>query len=120
LAVPAKCVASEYRPAAGVAGRGIARYFASRFVAHRQGWKQFCSEMNIDPEVQLDFMIGWGTILRTDKAARELAFSAEEACQFVRLETMPAEGNESLERGPVPVETIEELVEGWLRFWSIW
>jgi hypothetical protein len=93
--------------------RGIARYFGSRFVAHRQGWNQFCSEMNIDPEVQLDFMIGWDTILRTDQAARELAFSAEEACQFVRLETMPAEENESLERGPVPVETVEELVEAW-------
>jgi len=96
--------------------RGITRYFASRFVAHRHGWNQFCSAMNIDPEVQLDFMIGWGTILQTDKAARELAFSAEEASQFVRLETMPAEGNESLERGPVPVEIAEELAESWRKF----
>jgi hypothetical protein len=93
--------------------RGITRYFASRFVAHRHGWQQFCTDMHIDPEVQLDFMIGWDTILRTDEAARELAFSAEEAAQFVRLETMPVEGNESLERGPVPVESLEELAEGW-------
>ncbi len=34
--------------------RGIARYFASRFVAHRHGWKQSCSAMNIDSEVQLE------------------------------------------------------------------
>src|SRR5262249_57292800 len=46
---------------------GIVRYYASRFVAHVDGWKRFCTELHIDPEVQLKFMIGWETITQTDK-----------------------------------------------------
>ncbi len=92
---------------------GLTRYYAARFVANRDGWKQFCGELNIDPEVQLEFMIGWDLILQTDEAARDLAFSAEEAKRFVLLETTPADGSESLERGPADVEKVEELVEGW-------
>jgi hypothetical protein len=92
---------------------GIVRYYASRFVAHVEGWKQFCAELQIDPEVQLDFMIGWETICRTEERARDLAFAAKEAVEFVRFQTVTVEGDESLERGPVPVETPEELAQGW-------
>src|SRR5439155_19394785 len=74
---------------------GVVRYYASRFVAHVDGWKRFCTELHIDPEVQLEIMIGWETITHTDKTARELAFSAEEADRFVRLETAPVEGDDS-------------------------
>ena len=46
---------------------GVVRYYASRFVAHVDGWKRFCTELHIDPEVQLEIMIGWETITHTDK-----------------------------------------------------
>jgi len=54
---------------------GICRYYAARFVAHVEGWKRFCSELHIDPEVPLHFMIGWETILQTEKQARALALA---------------------------------------------
>jgi hypothetical protein len=98
---------SEYR-----AG-GIVRYFASRFVAHVEGWKQFCAELQIDPEAQLNFMIGWETICRTEERARELAFTPDEAALFLRFETITVEDDESSEKGPIPVETPEDLAKGW-------
>jgi hypothetical protein len=92
---------------------GIVRYYASRFVAHVEGWKQFCSELQIDPEAQLNFMIGWETIRRTEESARELAFTDEEAALFVHLESVAGDGDESLEQGPAPVETAEDLAKSW-------
>ena len=92
---------------------GICRYYAARFVAHVEGWKLFCSELHIDPEVQLKFMIGWETILQTEKQARALAFSPEEAAKFVQIEPFAVEGDDSEERGPVPVETAEDLAKDW-------
>jgi hypothetical protein len=92
---------------------GIACYYAARFVAHVDGWQQFCSELHVDPEVQLNFMPGWDTITRTLEQARPLAFSPEEAARFVLLETVSPEGDASLERGPVPVETAAELAAAW-------
>jgi hypothetical protein len=92
---------------------GIVRYYATRFVAHVEGWKQFCVELHVDPEVQLHFMIGWETVLRTEEQARDLAFTAEEAAHFVRLETVAVDSDR--EKGPMPVESAESLAEGWHR-----
>ena len=92
---------------------GIVRYYASRFVAHEEGWKQFCSELQIDPEAQLNFMIGWETIRRTEESARNLAFTDEEAALFVHFESVAVEGDASLQKRPAPVETAEELAESW-------
>ena len=50
-----------------------------------EAWKQFCAELHMDPEAQLNFMIGWGLVTQTEKAARRLAFDAEETAQFLRL-----------------------------------
>jgi hypothetical protein len=91
----------------------IACYYASRFVAHVDGWKQFCSEMRIDPEVLLQFMPGWDMITRTEGQARERAFTPEEAAWFVRCETVAMKEDDALERGPVPVETVAELAQAW-------
>lgn len=93
--------------------RGITCYYASRFVAHIEAWKQFNAELHMDPEAQLNFMIGWGLVTQTEKAARRLAFDAEEAAEFLRLETDPIADDAGLERGPVPVENVSELVRDW-------
>jgi hypothetical protein len=92
---------------------GIVRYYASRFVAHVDGWKQFCLEMHLDPEAQLDFMPGWDMITRTEPPARKLAFSPDEAAMFMRSETVAVEGDDSLERRLVSVESAEALAEVW-------
>jgi hypothetical protein len=92
---------------------GIVRYYAARFVAYVEGWKQFCAGLHLDPEVQARLMIGWDNVQRTEAAARELAFDTEAAARFVRLQTVPAAGDETRERGPQPVETAEEVAKGW-------
>ena len=94
--------------------RGITRYYASRFVAHVDGWKQFCSDLHADPQVQLQYLIGWSFVALTERAARHLAFGAGEADCFMRLETVPvADDDATLERGPPPIETAADLVRDW-------
>jgi len=91
----------------------LVRHYAARFVAHVDGWKQFCAALHVDPEVQLKFMIGWDNIVRTESKVRELAFSPEEAVWFVRMETVPVEGDDTKERGPIPVESAADLADAW-------
>jgi hypothetical protein len=97
----------EYR------AHGITRYYASRFVAHVDGWKQFCAEIHADPEAQLKLMIGWNMVTQTENAARSYVFSEEEAARFERLETVSVAGDATKERGPVPVESAADLARGW-------
>jgi hypothetical protein len=99
--------------AAAAEAAGLACYHAARFVAHLDGWKQFCLAMHMDPEVVLNFMPGRDTIERTERQARQVAFSPEEAAQFLRSLTMAVKGNDSLERQPLKLETAEELANGW-------
>jgi hypothetical protein len=96
----------------------LVRYFAARFVAHVDGWKQFSTELHIEPEALLHFMIGWDNVVRTESRARELAFTSEEALQFVRLETLPVDGDESRQSGPEPVETAAEIAQVWHALWA--
>lgn len=80
----------------------LVRYYAARFVAHVDGWKQFSTELHVDPAAPLDFMPGWENIVRTEHQMRELAFTPDEALWFVRMETVPEEGDESQESGHRP------------------
>ena len=96
----------------------LMRYYAARFVAHVDGWKQFCAEVHIEPEALLHFMIGWDNVVQTESKARELAFTSEDAAWFVRLETVPVNGDESRQEGPEPVETAAEVCAGWHDIWA--
>jgi hypothetical protein len=91
----------------------LASYHAARFVAHFDGWKQFCLAMHMDPEVVLNLMPGRDIIMETEKQARYVAFSHEEAGQFLRRLTVAVEGKDSLGPGPAPLETADELAKGW-------
>jgi hypothetical protein len=97
----------EYR------ARGVTRYYASRFVAHLEGWKQFCSELHVDSEASLKIMIGWGLVTQTEKAARPLVFTAAEAARFEGLETVTIEGVDTQQRCPVLIESVAGLVQDW-------
>jgi hypothetical protein len=109
-AFDAKARAEQARAAEAA---GPACYHAARFVAHIDGWKQFCLKMDMDPEVVLNLMPGQDTIRRTERQARKVAFSPEEAAQLLRSLTVAVEGNDSSKRGPVQLETAEELAKGW-------
>ena len=97
---------------------GLVRYYAARFVAYVDGWKQFCTELHVDPEAPLDYMIGWDNVVRTESQARELAFTPQDARWFVRWETVAVDGDESQQRGPVAVETAAEVAAGWHVIWA--
>jgi hypothetical protein len=96
----------------------LVRYYAARFVAHVDGWKQFCTELHIDPAALLNFMIGWNNVVRTESQARELAFAPDEAVRFVRLETVTDDRDESRQTGPDPVETAAEVAQAWHKIWA--
>jgi len=91
----------------------IARYYASRLVAHVDGRKCFCQELNLDMEFTLKKMPGWETVVRTEGQVRELAFTAEQAISFVCSEMVPGDNADEPGRGPEPVETVEEVARGW-------
>ena len=91
----------------------LARYHAARFVNHVDGWQRFCAELHIDPLAQLEPMIGWQTVVSTESPARELAFSVEEAALFVASATVPGEGPDEPDRGPLAVDSPEALAKGW-------
>jgi len=93
----------------------VCRYYASRIVAGVEGWKQFCAELHIDPEVQLNFMVGWDTIVLTCQTAQKWVFTAEEAERFVRAETISVKGSETMACGPVGVESPADVAAGWQR-----
>ena len=103
----------------------LVRYFAYRFTVHMDGWRQFCSEMHIDPEVQLNFMIGWDMITRTEQRARDLAFTPEGAALFLWSETVDPKGEESGDDKLPQVETAAGLAQVWhvfvderMRWWG--
>jgi hypothetical protein len=92
---------------------GIMRYYASRFVAHVDAWKQFSTELHIVPEAPLQLMIGWGLVTQTEKVARHYVFSAEQAAAFLSMHTAPVPQDATLERGPAPIETAADLARDW-------
>jgi hypothetical protein len=92
---------------------GMMRYYASRFMAHRDGWKEFCADLHLEPEAPLNFRIGWGLVTQTETAARPLVFDTEEAAQFLRQEMGAVEGDDTPERSPAPVESVAGLVRDW-------
>jgi hypothetical protein len=94
--------------------RDIVRYCAWRFVAEVDGWNLFCADMHVDPEVLLRGMIGWDIVTRTEREARTLAFTADEAARFVRRATVGGMGGDS--EGSATVETPAGLAKSWHGF----
>jgi hypothetical protein len=53
-------------------------------VCHFDGWRLFCKERNLDPEVLLRDIPGYGVAIEAEAIARALAFNAQEAAAWVR------------------------------------
>jgi hypothetical protein len=60
------------------------RMWAYVLTAKRDGWRRFCAEVPVDPELLLQDMCGYETVKRSEEAARLLAFSVDEAREWLR------------------------------------
>jgi hypothetical protein len=73
------------------------RMWAYVLTAKRDGWRRFCAELKVDPDVFLQDMPGYDTVKRSEEAARLVAFSVDEARAWLRrtstatVEVMTAE-----------------------------
>src|SRR5205823_14465310 len=95
------------------------RLVAFQLVAHAEAWKLFCGGLHIDPELLLRDQPCYGLVSRTLPSARAVAFSAEEALEFLRRQVQVAEG----EAAPAPaaereyrLETAAEIARGYQEF----
>jgi hypothetical protein len=70
--------------------RATVRMFAYLFTVKLAGWRRFCSEFKVDPELLMNGLPGYDTVKRTDEAVRIMASSPEEANVW-----MQKAGNES-------------------------
>jgi hypothetical protein len=64
--------------------RDLVRALAYTFTAHVDGWKRFCEEWKLDGEVLLQSLPGFGTVREAEQSARGMAFTAEEATDWMR------------------------------------
>ena len=60
------------------------RMWAYVLTAKRDGWRRFCAEFQVDPELLLSDVPGYDTVKRSEEAARLLAFSVDEARAWLR------------------------------------
>lgn len=91
----------------------MVRYHAYRFLVHVDAWKQFCSELRVDPDAGLSCMPGWDMITRTGAKATELAFTREDAAMFLLSEAVEPEEDEAEDTVVPQVETAEQLAKAW-------
>jgi hypothetical protein len=76
---------------------------AYRIVVQADGWKLFCRQMQIDPEVPLKYLPGHEAVSHVETLARNLACTPEEAC--VRLRE--AVGSDKSLKGNAPPDASE-------------
>jgi hypothetical protein len=60
------------------------RMWAYVLTAKRDGWRRFCAELPVDPELLLNDVPGYDTVKRSEEAARLLAFNVDEARAWLR------------------------------------
>jgi hypothetical protein len=64
--------------------RAVVRMFAYIFTTKLDGWRQFCAESKIDAEQLMNGLPGYDTVVRTEEAARMMAFTVEEAIIWMK------------------------------------
>jgi len=62
----------------------IVKMLAYAFVAHADGWQQFCAELRIDPDAVLRDFPGYDLHRQTDQSARPSALTRQEATAMRR------------------------------------
>ncbi len=87
------------------------------------GWRQFCTQLGIDPEIALEPLPGYKKVKLTEKLIRQLAFTPEQATAWLQEKVGGSGANDVTVR--VQVLTAEdvarsyrEFVEDRLALWS--
>jgi hypothetical protein len=62
----------------------VVKMFAYIFVTRLDGWRQFCTEARINAEQLVNCVPGHDTVVRTEEAARMMAFTVEEAIIWMK------------------------------------
>jgi hypothetical protein len=102
----------------------LARWFARVFVVHTDAWRLLCGELKFDPEALVRDQPGYETVRRFEAAARAVAFTAEEALDYLR-------GRMGEGEGPAPagvtrvwrLDGAEDVARAWrecLDEWAGW
>jgi hypothetical protein len=68
----------------GVPAFAASRMIAYRCLVHAEGWRLFCGELGIDPDVLLRDLPGFDEVRRLHEQAREVAYTEAEARTFLR------------------------------------
>lgn len=64
--------------------RATVGVFAYVFTTKLDGWRRFCSEFKVDPDLLMSELPGYDTVKRTEEAARIAACTPEEATAWMR------------------------------------
>jgi hypothetical protein len=62
----------------------LGRWCAYQFVVNLDGWGRFCGELGIDPAILPKLIPAYATVAMTERSARDAAFSADEAGEYLR------------------------------------
>jgi hypothetical protein len=76
--------------------------FGYFFKVQMAGWRQFCGEYDLDPEICWSCLPGFGTVKRAEKMAEEAAFTPEGASRYLQRSG----------RRPAEVPTAEDIAAG--------
>jgi hypothetical protein len=85
---------------------------ACRIVAQADGWKLFCRQLQIDPDLPLKDLPGHEGVSHVEKLARNLACTPEEACIRLREAVgsdKSLETNASPDTGEFRLDTVDEV-----------
>jgi hypothetical protein len=80
----------------------LRRVFAYIFFLKLDGWRRFCEEFPVDPDLLMADLPGYDAVKRTEEAARTVAFTPEEMTTWMRMG-----GNETAE-----APKVESVVAG--------
>jgi hypothetical protein len=84
---------------------GPLKMFAYAFTAKLDGWRRFCAELQVDPELLMAGLPGYDTVKRIEEEARAIAFTPEEATAYLQRKCDETAAAVQVEIEAVKVET---------------
>jgi hypothetical protein len=92
------------------------RMSAFEFVVDDDAWKLLCAELSIAPDAILGHLPGCDLVHDTEPAARQLAFTAEEALAYLRSQKEAAPDQAPAARREHRIDTAADVARGMRQF----
>ena len=89
--------------------------FGYRLCMEADAWRLVCAEMHADPEALLRDIRGFDSLRDTEKLARALLWTPEEAAAFLRKISVDETEVPTLERS---AQNMRDLIDQRIRFWD--